>query len=174
MSRFPWRPMSSAPRDGTTIVALRVVVICGGEPRPSDLDLDLSRIHAVGETRWRHAVAGCSMHAERGHWLPVHEFEAALAALPPWTAAPLDRPVALLRPGQWLDARIAWGAALDARPLRGIGPTPDNPASGLACSTGWLSRVYIDGLNCADRAPMRWCEVADVVPAAETRARRGP
>lgn len=169
--RFPWRPMSSAPRDGTVIVALRVVVICGGEPRPSDYDLDLARISAVGETRWRHAVAQCAMRAERGHWLPAAAFDSALAALPPWTASPLDRPVALLRPGQWLDARIAWGAALDGRPLRGIGPTPDNPASGLACSTGWLASGFLDGLNCADRVPMRWCEVADVVPPAETRAR---
>lgn len=136
MPKMNWRSADTAPRDGTSFVAMRTGYTIGGWSRPIDLTVDLVMLHreyggggppqpfagAQGggywqDPRYHHSVADF----DGMHWMPVDEFAAAVRAAPHWSQVAKNYnagPVVFVRPMEpkrpypghkpVTDAMIAW------------------------------------------------------------------
>lgn len=114
MPKMNWRSADTAPRDGTSFVAMRTGYTLGGWSRPIDLTVDLMMLRREGarrdpfaggyvsggywqDPRHQHSVADFG----GMHWMPTDEYAAAVRAAPLWSSISKNYgagPVVFVRP----------------------------------------------------------------------------
>ena len=180
MNLFNWRPMATAPRDGTEIVAMRVVTHVGGWARPIDITPEFEHVRRA--EYWQRvippAMRALSVVASvgdddlaRGWWTTPQEYAAAVPLDRGWRSAPtfvqgfVVCPLVFIRPAERLpgledfgplfDADVAWrtgsGPADGWRTVRGHNPTRHAHLG------------YLDGENVAAGA-FRWLMLSEFFP----------
>lgn len=154
-----WRPMSTAPRDGTAFVHVSATRWCGGEKRPCDIELHFQRLcryRSVPESDgfWLNMTYNWSVpdrRVDHGYWTTVSEWDDYLLSLAPWREAPTSEIVAFVTEGSngSIASNVAWW-----RPDGWHGVHA--PEGRNAIHPG-----YLDGQN-TGLPPMRWAPLASL------------
>lgn len=181
MNKFNWRAMPTAPRDGSSFVALTVITHVGGHHRYCDLEPHLTLVHRTGaslkdgeggywlDTRGNFSIADINL--RNGFWTTIDEYRAAIP-VEEWRLAPIDNvfgtgPLVFIRPWESgtryaskpvLNAITAWHKGHWAQQHDDLRWDTVNVSWG-----GQVAPGYLDGHNVGE-LPFRWCLMRDFFP----------